>query len=187
MLKIPTLEVLGSNLSRHSCYPKGFRGFHQSPHGNAFILRKLVHHRFLPNYFQSIYHPFTSRLLKASLSNTQMTLFHWGQAVDAVSNCPSIFLYTDMKFLLIAVYVYDCCWPSSPQSFSGQTPIALMTIFYCLRFDTPRNLEGQVSVFVSPRNRVARLYPQALGSLFVAFYDSQGYGGGIRPRLHTGS
>jgi hypothetical protein len=28
--------------------------------------------------------------------------------------------------------------------------------------------------------------PEALGSLFVASYDSQGYGGGIRPRLHTG-
>jgi hypothetical protein len=27
-----------------------------------------------------------------------------------------------------------------------------------------RNLEGQVPVFVSPRNTVARLYPQALGS-----------------------
>jgi hypothetical protein len=32
-------------------------------------------------------------------------------------------------------------------------------IFYCLRFET---------------------------SLFVASYDSQGHGGGIRPRLHTG-
>jgi hypothetical protein len=32
---------------------------------------------------------------------------------------------------------------------------------------------------------VAQLYPQALGSLFVASYDSQGYGGGIRPRLHA--
>jgi hypothetical protein len=47
------------------------------------------------------------------------------------------------------------------------------------------NLEGQVPVFISPRNRVARLYPQALGSLFVASYDSKGYGGGIRPRLHS--
>jgi hypothetical protein len=28
---------------------------------------------------------------------------------------------------------------------------------------------------------VAQLYPQALGSLFVVSYDSQGYGGGIRP------
>jgi hypothetical protein len=42
--------------------------------------------------------------------------------------------------------------------------------------DSP-NLEGQVPVFISP---------QTLGSLFVASYDSQGYGGGIRNRLHTG-
>jgi hypothetical protein len=48
------------------------------------------------------------------------------------------------------------------------------------------NLEGQVPVFISSRNRVAQLYPQALGSFFVASYDSQGYGGGIGPRLHTG-
>jgi hypothetical protein len=49
--------------------------------------------------------------------------------------------------------------------------------------DSP-NLEGQVPVFISPRNRVAQLYPKALGSLFVAS-DSQGYGGGIRTRLHA--
>jgi hypothetical protein len=47
------------------------------------------------------------------------------------------------------------------------------------------NLEDQVSIFISPRNRVARLYLQALGSLFVASYDSNNCGGGIRPRLHT--
>jgi hypothetical protein len=51
--------------------------------------------------------------------------------------------------------------------------------------DSP-NLEGQVLVFISPRNGVAQLYPQALGSLFVASYDSQGYGGSIRTRLHAG-
>jgi hypothetical protein len=33
---------------------------------------------------------------------------------------------------------------------------------------------------------MAPLYPQALGSFFV-FYDSQGYGGGIRTRLHAGN
>jgi hypothetical protein len=51
--------------------------------------------------------------------------------------------------------------------------------------DSP-NLEGQVPVFISLRKSVARLYPQALSSLFVVSYDSQGYGGGIRSRLHTG-
>jgi hypothetical protein len=48
------------------------------------------------------------------------------------------------------------------------------------------NLEGQVPVFIHPSNRVTQLYSQALGSLFVISYDSQDYGGGIRPRLNTG-
>jgi hypothetical protein len=47
-------------------------------------------------------------------------------------------------------------------------------------------LEDQVPLFISPRIRVARLYPQALGSLFVDSYDTLLYGGGIRPRIHTG-
>jgi hypothetical protein len=34
---------------------------------------------------------------------------------------------------------------------------------------------------------VAQLYPQTLGSLFVASYDSQGYGGGILTDLHAGN
>jgi hypothetical protein len=48
------------------------------------------------------------------------------------------------------------------------------------------NLEGPVPVFISTSNRVALLYPQALGSIFVASYNSQSYSGGIRPGLHTG-
>jgi hypothetical protein len=41
------------------------------------------------------------------------------------------------------------------------------------------NLKGQDPIFITPWNRVAQLYPQALSSLFVASYDSQGYDGGI--------
>jgi hypothetical protein len=52
-----------------------------------------------------------------------------------------------------------CRWPLPAQTFSGPSPLGLATIFYCLRFET---------------------------SLFVASYDSQGHGGGIRPRLHAG-
>jgi hypothetical protein len=55
--------------------------------------------------------------------------------------------------------VCNCYWPSPMQSFSGPSPVGLVAIFYCLRFET---------------------------SLFVASYDSQGHGGGTRPRLHTG-
>jgi hypothetical protein len=52
-----------------------------------------------------------------------------------------------------------CCWSLPAQSLSGPSFLELERIFYCLRLET---------------------------SLFVAFYDSQGHGGGIRPRLHTG-
>jgi hypothetical protein len=36
-----------------------------------------------------------------------------------------------------------------------------------------------------PSDRMAQLYLQAPGSLFVAFYDSQGYGGGILTSFHA--
>jgi hypothetical protein len=50
----------------------------------------------------------------------------------------------------------------------------------------PPNLECQVPVFISPRNRVAQIYSRALGSLSIASYNLQGYGGGILSRLHMG-
>jgi hypothetical protein len=36
------------------------------------------------------------------------------------------------------------------------------------------NLEHQASVFI-PHDRMAQLYPEVLGSLFIAFYNSQGH------------
>jgi hypothetical protein len=57
--------------------------------------------------------------------------------------------------------------------------------YYCLIRDFS-NLVGHVPIFISPRNRVAQLYPQTLGHLFIASYDSHGYGGGIVTALHTG-
>jgi hypothetical protein len=41
------------------------------------------------------------------------------------------------------------------------------------------NLEGQYPVFISPTDRLIQLYPQAIGSLFIAFYELQGYGSDI--------
>jgi hypothetical protein len=37
-----------------------------------------------------------------------------------------------------------------------------------------------------PSDRVAQLYTQAPGSLFIAYYDSQGYDGGTLTHLHKG-
>jgi hypothetical protein len=56
--------------------------------------------------------------------------------------------------------INSCCWSSPMQSFSGSSPVWLATLFYRLRFET---------------------------SLFVAYYDSKGHGGGIRLHLHKRS
>jgi hypothetical protein len=45
-----------------------------------------------------------------------------------------------------------CRWPLPAQPFSGPSPLGLVAVFYCLRFET---------------------------SIFVASYDSQDHGGGI--------
>jgi hypothetical protein len=81
--------------------------------------------------------------------------------------------------------LYNCFWALPEQSLLGRSPAELTAIFYCFIWDSP-NLEGQVPVFISPRNRVAQLYPRSLGSFFFSSYDSQGSGGGILTRLHTG-
>jgi hypothetical protein len=44
---------------------------------------------------------------------------------------------------------------------------------------------AQVPVFISPRNRVTRLYPQVLGSLSVAFTTRKAMVEVIRTLLHT--
>jgi hypothetical protein len=54
---------------------------------------------------------------------------------------------------------HNYCWPSSAQSFSSPSPVGLANIFYCFKFEI---------------------------SLFIASYDSQCYGEGIWPLLHTG-
>jgi hypothetical protein len=51
--------------------------------------------------------------------------------------------------------------------------------YFTVSSETPPNLEGQIPVFISLRNRVASYTLRALGSLYVVSYDSQGYGGGI--------
>jgi hypothetical protein len=62
-----------------------------------------------------------------------------------------------------ASIIYNCCWPSPAQSFSGLSPAGLMTTFYCLRFETPATWRarspylyppGTVWLSYIPRNRV---------------------------------
>jgi hypothetical protein len=74
--------------------------------------------------------------------------------------------------------LYNCFWALPEQSLLSWSPTELTAIFYCLIWDSS-NLEGQVPVFTSPRNRVAQLYPRALDSLFAA----SGHNSNISKRL----
>jgi hypothetical protein len=63
---------------------------------------------------------------------------------------------SDERMGLSLLYAAD---PLPAQSFSCPSPLGLATVFYCIICET---------------------------SLFVASYHSQGHGGGMRLRLHTG-
>jgi hypothetical protein len=149
------------------------------------ISLKVIHHRQNPivttNSFLAISSQSSSSTISRdsvnsdSQSVSQSYITTDGQSVSLSWNKAPIWDLTT-RFLLLSdncwfVYVgrslwredgsvvYSCSWPLPAQTFSGPTPMGLVTIIYCLRFET---------------------------SLFVASCDSQGYGGGIRPRLHTG-
>jgi hypothetical protein len=50
----------------------------------------------------------------------------------------ALIVHMEHSTLSVAVYVlYNSCWPSPAQSFSGPTPAGLVTRFYILRFKTP--------------------------------------------------
>jgi hypothetical protein len=67
----------------------------------------------------------------------------------------------------------------------SRVPVGLMTIFYCLRFKTPQTWRTRSPYLCPPGTGWPSYTPKALGSLFVASYDSQGYGEIIQTRLHA--
>jgi hypothetical protein len=63
----------------------------------------------------------------------------------------------------VGCVLFIFCRASPAQPFSALSPTGLMSIFYCLYFWDSPNLEGQVPVFISLRNKEAQLYPQVFG------------------------
>jgi hypothetical protein len=132
----------------------------------------LTFHRLITNYWTAFW-----ILLRTNLLNWVRVLCYDRRSVGKSVLLSSTHLGLTTRFLLLSdscgfvdvkrslwredeSVVYSCCWPLPAQSYSGPSPVGLVTIVYCLRVET---------------------------SLFVASSDSQGYGGGIRPRLHTGN
>jgi hypothetical protein len=74
----------------------------------------------------------------------------------------------------------------SPDHLTGLWTPATSTIRQASGIERGIQDATQVPIFISPRNKVAQLYPQTQGSLYVLSYDSQGFGGGILTHLHAG-
>jgi hypothetical protein len=103
-------------------------------------------------------------------------------ATSPLRHTTSIFLAEHLRLSSLCNIVSDERMCLSQLLLALAIVVILMTTFYCLRFETSSTWRAR---YISPKNRVAQLYPQGTKFLFVASYDSQGYGGGIRPRLHT--
>jgi hypothetical protein len=58
------------------------------------------------------------------------------------------------------VCIFQFFWVSPAQPFSDLILTGPTSIFYCLYFWDYSSLKGQVNVFISPRNRIAKLYLQ---------------------------
>jgi hypothetical protein len=73
--------------------------------------------------------PISSSWWQTPWDSRPVFFFNWTLAVIVLMYHP---LWREDAFV-----VYNCCWPSPAQSFSGPSPAGLMTTFYCLRFETP--------------------------------------------------
>jgi hypothetical protein len=78
--------------------------------------------------------------------------------------------------------VYNCCWPSPAQSFLSLSPTGLMTIFYCLRFESPSTwrarstylyLPGTGCPGFTPRNWVSFSSPLTTSRAEVNLFSSR--------------
>jgi hypothetical protein len=112
-------------------------------------------------------------------------LYHYLYVLDVISKFMLIVIITLLLSLAVAFLRRFChiCHPVFT-SFDFTT-----TVFF--------TEQGRQPCVQPPTRRTRSLYlchpvtgwpsytPQAPGSLFISFYDSQGYGGGILTRLHT--
>jgi hypothetical protein len=76
--------------------------------------------------------------------------------------------------------VYDWCWPSAVILWSeSRGTCGNISLFH---FETPQKRRTKASFSI---NRVPCYTPQAMDSLFVASYDTRGYGECLRMHLHA--
>jgi hypothetical protein len=89
-------------------------------------------------------------------------------------------------FLIISgkIYLFDSK-PSLEDSAKLVYSIVILTFGFtsldnaAVFFFLQSKVISLVPVFMPPKDRLAQLHPQALGSIFATFYESRGYRGGI--------
>jgi hypothetical protein len=95
----------------------------------------------------------------------------------------------DTFYLHIIRHLYQICLFNKTIKFSI-LQISQQYLFSkskVVRYALSPNLEDNGFLFTSPEDRVAQLYSQEPGSLFIIFCYSQGYEGGILSHLQTGN
>jgi hypothetical protein len=98
-----------------------------------------------------------------------------GTHLGPVANIISLIIFRQLRICWcgrplwqqVGSVIFSFCWASPVQPFSGLSPMGLMSIFYCLYFWDSPNLEGQVPVFISPRNRASQLYPPGQFAIYI--------------------
>jgi hypothetical protein len=113
-----------------------------------------------PHFRLNFHHTlFKSKLYYDRQSVGQSILVSGTHLGPATYFSPSFFCFDSCWFLDVrhppwredgsVIYSYSCFWTLSDQWLSGPGPAELMTVFYCLIWDS-LNLEGQVSIFIPP-------------------------------------
>jgi hypothetical protein len=81
--------------------------------------------------------------------------------------------------------ICNCCWSSTAESSSGPESLGTHDHILLPRIRDSTNLQRQVLVSKSHRNKVVSLYPWAISTLVVTSYESQGYDIRIRNHQNT--
>lgn len=135
---------------------------HPSPILSVFMLKIMVTRQlYLPVWYIS------TNICKVLLPHPSGLLWYHVIAI-IIGNRPFLSCSLPQKILPNCVEL-DCPVLTSVDS----TAISFFTQQGCQPCIQPPNLEDQVSVFMAHSDRLAQLYPEAPGSLFIAFNDSR--------------
>jgi hypothetical protein len=121
------------------------------------------------------------RYLRWACFSSDYTALQLFKAIAAgTSNTTINHLFAKKKHLIGSTILIGILGRAIAQAVSRWLPTAAARIqtrvswpHFTLSNSRLTNMECQVPVFISPRNRMARLYPQALSSIFVTSYNSQ--------------